>query len=60
MLIVAVAFDQFQRERSARGLDTPGSAAEPPPPRLPEGAPSPTDGTLRTADQAASTQEGIG
>ena len=60
MLIVAVAFDQFQRERIARGLDTPGSAAEPPPPRLPEDAPSPTDGTLRTADQAASTQEGIG
>ena len=60
MLIVAVAFDQFQRERIARGLDTPGSAPEPPPPpRLPEGAPSPTDGTLRTADQAASTQEGI-
>ena len=61
MLILAVGFDQFQRERIARGLDPSGSHAEPPPsPRLPEGESPPRDDPPRTADQAASTQEGIG
>jgi ribose transport system permease protein len=61
MLIVAVGFDQFQRERIARGLDSSGPPAEPPPPpRLPESETPHGGDTLRKADQAASTQEGIG
>jgi ribose transport system permease protein len=60
MLILAVAFDQFQRERIARGLDPPGSAPEPATSHgLPEGEP-PRGDVPRTADQASSTQEGIG
>ena len=60
MLILAVGFDQFQRERIARGLDSSGSQPEPPPtPRLSEGEP-PRGDAPRTADQAASTQEGTG
>jgi ribose transport system permease protein len=60
MLILAVGFDQFQRERIARGLDSSGSQPEPPPtPRLSEGEP-PRGDAPRTADQAATTQEGTG
>jgi ribose transport system permease protein len=59
MLILAVGFDQFQRERIARGLDSSGSQPEPPPlPRRPEGEPS-VDAPPRPADQATSTQEGL-
>jgi hypothetical protein len=60
MLIVAVGFDQFQRERIARGLDGPGSQPEPTPSsRLPEGEPSRVDVPLGTAHQAKGHQEEV-
>lgn len=57
MLILAVGFDQYQRERISRGLDTSGSQVEPTgsdaepttPPGLPPDGPSTDDGSPRDA-----------
>jgi ribose transport system permease protein len=50
MLILAVGFDQFQRERISRGLDHGGPPAEPPPsPGLPPADPPIRGGTPGTA-----------
>lgn len=50
MLILAVAFDQFQRERLSRGLDSGSAGAEPPqPPGLPSATTSSDGGPTQPA-----------
>ncbi|CAN5775910.1 ABC transporter permease [soil metagenome] len=58
MLILAVGFDQYQRERISRGLDMPGSTAEPPsPPGLPADEPSSHDVSSGDAHPSPNLEE---